>query len=79
MHALLWLSIPGGNNGFKLYVTLILLQYLLKIPEVAAMEAYNVGVFAVGQNSYLLLNDVEVLAYNSNIECIISATQCSLY
>lgn len=24
------------------------------------MEAYNVGVFAVSQNSYLLLNDVEV-------------------
>ena len=35
------------------------------------MEAYNVGVFAVSQNSYLLLNDVEVFAYNCNIECIL--------
>ena len=38
-------------------------SYSLKIPEIASMEAYNVRMLAISQNSYLLLDDAEVLTY----------------
>ena len=31
------------------------------VPEIAAMESHNVWVFALSQNSYLLLDNVEVI------------------
>ena len=43
------------------------------------MEAYNVGVFAVGQNSYLLLNDVEVLSCVCVCVCVGHACVCVGY
>ena len=42
----------------------------MKIPEIASMEAYDVGVFAVSQNSYFMLDDVEVITYNNILQCI---------
>ena len=45
----------------------------MKIPvgEIASMEACDVGVFAVSQNSYFMLDGVEVITYDIIIlQCI---------